>query len=158
MIVDGESFDEHSIKKAKTVMDATGAIAIADDSGLEVEALNNAPGIYSARFSGEGATDEKNNEKLIELLKAIPYTERGARFVSAIAMVFPSGQVITVRGECEGIIGFEARGNNGFGYDPYFIVPEYDKTFGELGSDVKNKISHRAKALALLKAEIKKIF
>lgn len=154
IVEDGETFEENSMKKAMEVMKITGSIAIADDSGLEVEAIDNKPGVYSARFSGEGATDEKNNDKLKNLLKEVPLEKRGARFVSVISVVFPDGRKISVRGECRGIIGFEERGSHGFGYDPLFIIPEYDKTFAELGPDVKNKISHRARALEKLKQEI----
>lgn len=154
IVEDGETFEENSMKKAVEVMKETGAIAIADDSGLEVEAIDNKPGVYSARFSGEGATDHKNNEKLIDMLKNVPIEKRGARFVSVISVAFPDGRKISVRGECRGCIAFEAKGDNGFGYDPFFIVPKYNKTFGELGAEVKNKISHRAKALEKLKEKL----
>lgn len=153
VVEDGETFEENSMKKAKEVMTQTGRIAIADDSGLEVDILENQPGVYSARFSGEGATDQKNNMKLLKMLENIPYEQRTARFVSVISVAFPDGKEIVVRGECEGIIGFEEKGEHGFGYDPLFIVPQYNKTFSELGSEVKNKISHRAKALEKLKRE-----
>ncbi|MDF2546740.1 MAG: XTP/dITP diphosphatase [Anaerosolibacter sp.] len=153
VVEDGETFEENSMKKAKEVMTQTGRIAIADDSGLEVDILENQPGVYSARFSGEGATDQKNNMKLLKMLENIPYEQRTARFVSVISVAFPDGKEIVVRGECEGIIGFEEKGEHGFGYDPLFIVPQYNKTFSELGPEVKNKISHRAKALEKLKRE-----
>lgn len=155
IIEDGSTFEENAIIKAKTVMEKTGIIALADDSGLEVEAIGNQPGIYSARFAGEAANDEANNKKLLELLKDIPLEERKGRFVCAIAVVFPSGEIITVRGECEGIIGFEAKGSTGFGYDPLFIVSHLNKTFAELGSEAKNSISHRARALEKLKVALK---
>ncbi|TCO69852.1 XTP/dITP diphosphatase [Marinisporobacter balticus] len=154
IIEDGETFEENAMKKAEEVMKKTGAISIADDSGLEVEAINNKPGIYSARFSGEGATDDKNNKKLLDMLKDIPVEKRKARFVSVISVVFPDGRKISVRGECEGSIGFEEKGYNGFGYDPLFIVPKYNKTFAELGPELKNKMSHRAKALEKLKEKL----
>ncbi|MFT9496031.1 XTP/dITP diphosphatase [Anaerosolibacter sp.] len=153
VVEDGETFEENSMKKAKEVMTQTGRIAIADDSGLEVDILENQPGVYSARFSGEGATDQKNNMKLLKMLENIPYEQRTARFVSVISVAFPDGKEIVVRGECEGIIGFEEKGEHGFGYDPLFIVPQYNKTFSELGPEVKNKVSHRAKALEKLKRE-----
>lgn len=156
VIEDGKTFEENSMKKAIEIMKATGSIAIADDSGLEVAILGNKPGIYSARFSGEGATDEKNNQKLKRLLKNVPYEKREARFVSVISVAFPDGKKISVRGECSGFIGFEERGTNGFGYDPLFIVPEYKKTFAELSSNIKNTISHRAKALQKLKQALLK--
>lgn len=154
VIEDGETFEENSMKKAMAVMEAAGHIALADDSGLEVDSLNNQPGVYSARYSGEGATDQKNNEKLLDKLSGVPMEERGARFVSVISLAFPDGRKFSVRGECEGIIGFEPLGYNGFGYDPLFIVPAYNKTFGELGEEIKNTISHRARALDKLKEEL----
>lgn len=155
IIEDGKTFEENAIIKAKTVMEKTGIISLADDSGLEVEAIENQPGIYSARFAGEHANDKANNDKLLTLLKNVPLEERKARFVCVIAVVFPNGETLTVRGECYGIIGLEAIGNTGFGYDPLFIVPELNKTFGELGSEAKNQISHRAKALEKLKEVLK---
>jgi len=155
IIEDGASFEENAIIKAKAVMERTGLLALADDSGLEVEALDNKPGIYSARFAGEQGNDKANNEKLLKLLEAIPQEERRARFVCVIAAVFPNGETVTVRGECYGIIGFEEKGATGFGYDPLFIVPELNKTFAELGSEAKNKISHRARALEELKEALK---
>ncbi|QXM06501.1 XTP/dITP diphosphatase [Crassaminicella indica] len=158
IVEDGETFEENSMKKAVEVMKETGAIAIADDSGLEVKAIGNRPGIYSARFSGEGATDQKNNEKLLSMLKDVPMEEREARFVSVISVAFPNGKKISVRGECKGFIGFEKKGQSGFGYDPLFIVPEYDKTFAELGPEIKNKISHRARALEQLKERLAELF
>ncbi|QEK12955.1 XTP/dITP diphosphatase [Crassaminicella thermophila] len=154
IVEDGETFEENSMKKAVAVMKETGNIAIADDSGLEVKAIGNKPGVYSARFSGENATDEKNNKKLLDMLKDIPMEKRNARFVSVISVAFPDGRKIHVRGECEGFIGFEKRGESGFGYDPLFIVPKYNKTFAELGAEIKNKISHRAKALEKLKEKL----
>lgn len=158
VVEDGETFEENSMKKAVEVMKASGSIAIADDSGLEVKAINNQPGVYSARFSGEGATDKKNNEKLLEMLKAVPFEKRQAKFVSVISVAFPDGRKISVRGECPGIIGFEEKGGNGFGYDPLFIVAEYNKTFAELQPHEKNRISHRAVALEKLKEKFMDVF
>lgn len=157
VIEDGETFEENSMKKAKEIMALTGKIALADDSGLAVDVLNGEPGVYSARYSGEGATDQKNNGKLLEMMENVPLEERTARFVSVISVIFPNGKEIVVRGECEGIIGFEEKGSHGFGYDPLFIIPEYNKTFSELGTEIKNKISHRAKALEKLKREFTKV-
>lgn len=157
IVEDGVTFEENSMIKALTVMEKTGEITIADDSGLEVDYLEGRPGVYSARFAGENATDEENNEKLLDLLKDVPYEKRGGRFVSVISIAFPDGSKEHVRGECEGIIGFEKKGSEGFGYDPLFIIPKYDKTFAELGSEVKNKISHRGKALEKFKNRLKKI-
>lgn len=152
IIEDGETFEENSMKKAIEVMREVNKVVIADDSGLEVDALDNKPGVYSARFAGENATDEDNNEKLLKLLQ--DKENRKARFVSVISVAFPDGRKFHVRGECEGVIGFEKKGESGFGYDPLFIVPEYDKTFAELGSEIKNKISHRANALIKLRKEL----
>ncbi|KAB3530029.1 XTP/dITP diphosphatase [Alkaliphilus serpentinus] len=154
IIEDGSTFEENALIKAKTIMKKTGYMSIGDDSGLEVEALNNQPGIYSARFAGEPSNDEKNNQKLLALMEGIPLEDRGGRFVCAMAVAFPNGEEIILRGECEGVIGFEKKGVNGFGYDPLFIVPQYNQTFAELGSEIKNKISHRAKALEKLKKEL----
>jgi len=151
---DGATFEENSMLKAVTVMEKTNLPAIADDSGLEVDFLNGAPGVYSARYAGENSTDKENNMKLLESLKNVRQEDRTGRFVSVISVAFPDGRRISVRGECEGIIAFEERGNNGFGYDPLFIVPQYNKTFAELGNEIKNKISHRAKALEKLRKEL----
>lgn len=154
---DGKTFEENALKKAVEVMKVSGEMALADDSGLEVYALDGEPGVYSARFAGEHGNDKKNNEKLLNLLKNVPDEERGARFVSIIALVSPDGEQIIGRGYIEGKIGYEEKGKNGFGYDPLFIVPELNKTFGELTSEEKNLISHRSRALADLKSKLKKI-
>lgn len=148
---DGSTFEENAIIKAKTVMNMTGFSAIADDSGLEVDAIGNSPGIYSARFAGETATDDENNLKLLKLMEGISEQERTARFVCAIAMVFKDGEIYICRGTCEGKIGFEPKGKEGFGYDPLFIVPEYNMTFAQIDAEMKSKISHRARALEKLK-------
>lgn len=151
IIEDGSSFEENALIKAKAIMKKTGFMAMGDDSGLEVEALDNQPGIYSARFAGEPGNDKKNNQKLLKLMEEIPLEARRGRFVCAMAVAFPNGDEMVLRGECQGILGYEERGNNGFGYDPLFIVPQYNQTFAELDSDIKNKISHRARALEKLK-------
>lgn len=156
IIEDGETFEENSMKKAVTVMRKTNIATIADDSGLEVDYLDGRPGVYSARFAGEDVTDNENNRKLLKMLEDVPAEKRGARFVSVISVVFPDGRSFSVRGECEGKIGLKEKGIKGFGYDPLFIACEYNKTFAELGSEIKNKISHRAKALVKFKKEIKK--
>jgi XTP/dITP diphosphohydrolase len=155
---DGSTFEENALIKAKAVMKKTGKLSIADDSGLEVDVLNNQPGIYSARFAGENATDDENNEKLLKLLEGVPLHNRTARFVCCIATVFPNGDTITVRGECPGIIGLEPRGKGGFGYDSLFIAEGYNKTFAEIGEKEKNEISHRAVALEKLKKRLKMKF
>lgn len=144
---DGTTFEENAMKKAQKICSVTNNIVIADDSGLEVDFLNGAPGIYSARFGGEGATDHGKNQKLLGMLKDVPFDKRTARFVCAIAVAFPNGKSFTVRDTCEGFIDFECKGSDGFGYDPIFYVSEYEKTLAQIGIDIKNKISHRAKAL-----------
>jgi XTP/dITP diphosphohydrolase len=151
---DGTTFEENSMKKANEICVVSNTIVMADDSGLEVDFLNGAPGIYSARFGGPEATDKDKNEKLLNMLTAVPFEQRTARFVCAIAIAFPDGRSFVVRDTCEGFIGFECKGNNGFGYDPLFYVPQYEKTMAELGMDIKNKISHRAKALNKMAVKI----
>ena len=154
---DGSTFEENSYIKAKAIMDISGRPTIADDSGLMVEALGGAPGVYSARFAGEDQNDERNNEKLKDLLKDIPYKDRRAKFVSVITLLFPDGRKIVARGECPGHIIEEERGDNGFGYDPLFVPEGYGSTFGMLNPDVKNEISHRALALKNLAKELCKL-
>ncbi|KAB3529614.1 XTP/dITP diphosphatase [Alkaliphilus pronyensis] len=151
IVEDGKTFEENALIKARIVMEKTGCLTIADDSGLEVDSLNNQPGIYSARFAGEHGNDNKNNQKLLEMMKDIPKENRSARFVCAMAVVFPNKEELVLRGECEGYIGLQAKGSNGFGYDPLFIVPQFNLTFAELGEEKKNEISHRAVALQKLK-------
>lgn len=151
----GTTFEENSLIKAEAIMKATGMPAIADDSGLEADALNGAPGIYSARFSGEGATDESNNAKLLKLMENIPDDERSARFVSVVTLCFPDGTVVAARGECPGTLRRSPRGDGGFGYDPLFVPVGYDKTYAEISAEEKNIISHRAKALGILRMKLK---
>lgn len=148
---DGSTFEENSYKKAYEIMKLCGKITIADDSGLEVDCLDGAPGVYSARFAGEDGNDQANNDKLKELIRDVPYEERTGRFVSVITMVWPDGEKLVARGEVEGHIVLEERGPNGFGYDPLFIPQGYSITFGEFEPGEKNKISHRANALKELK-------
>lgn len=150
----GETFEENAYIKAKSGCDESKLPCIADDSGLMVDALSGAPGVYSARFSGVHGDDEANIDKLLSMLKDVPAEERTARFKSAVCCVFPNGDSITVSGTCEGTIGFERKGNGGFGYDPVFMVGE--KSFAEMTADEKDKISHRGKALDKLKAELEK--
>lgn len=141
----GATFEENAYIKAAAACRESGLPAIADDSGLEVDALDGAPGVFSARYAGEGATDAQRNEKLLQALRDVPASRRGARFVCAVCCVFPDGQTFTVRGECAGVIGFEPRGEGGFGYDPLFWVGE--KTYAELSDAEKDAISHRGRAL-----------
>ena len=157
IIEDGNNFSENAAKKALTVAKFTGHVSIADDSGLEVDALGGAPGVFSARFAGEKATDSENIKKLMSLLKDTPSGKRGARFVCVIAIATPSGDFSLTEGECRGVIAAEERGTAGFGYDPVFVVPEHGKTFAELGGDIKNKISHRASALGRLSDILEKL-
>jgi len=152
---DGSSFQENALIKAEAVASFTKMVTIADDSGLEVDALNGKPGIYSARFAGEDTSDEKNNIELLRRLEGVPMSERGATFKCAIAIVKPGGKKKIIEGECSGIIQFEEKGKFGFGYDPLFFVPEYGKTFAELSPEIKNRISHRAKAMEKLKGILK---
>lgn len=151
IVEDGDTFEENSEKKAREIMKLCGKIAIADDSGLMVNFLGGAPGVYSARFSGPEADDEQNNQKLLHLLEQVEFADRQGAFVSVITMVYPDGSKLVARGECSGHILKEARGPYGFGYDPLFQPLGYEQTFGELSAAEKNKISHRAKALQRLK-------
>ncbi len=150
----GETFEENSFIKAKAISDITHAITIADDSGLEVDALNGAPGVYSARYAGEGCTPADNNEKLLRELQDVPEGKRGAAFVSVITMLFPNGDKLVARGECRGRIALELRGDGGFGYDPLFIPDGESRSFGEMSADEKNRISHRARSLQILEKMI----
>lgn len=150
----GETFEENAYIKAKSGCDESNMPCIADDSGLMVDALSGAPGVYSARFSGVHGDDEANIDKLLSMLENVPDEKRTARFKSAVCCVFPNGDVITVDGVCEGRIGFERRGNGGFGYDPVFMVG--DKSFSELTAEEKDAISHRGNALRKLKTELEK--
>lgn len=149
VVEDGETFEDNAVKKAKAVASATGLTALADDSGLEVDYLGGAPGVHSARFSGEEKDDQANNQKLLRLLEGVPFEKRSGRFRCVVAIATPEGKVFTASGSCEGVIGVNPKGVSGFGYDPLFYVPEFDKTFAELDLETKNKISHRGRALAL---------
>jgi XTP/dITP diphosphohydrolase len=148
---DGATFEENAIKKALTAAQATGLPALADDSGLVVEALGGRPGVFSARFAGEGSSDDENNAKLLQELAGMPTGERQAAFRCVIALCLPNGECRTFEGELHGIILEERRGSEGFGYDPLFLVPEHGKTLAELSLEVKNTISHRGKALESLR-------
>lgn len=151
---DGEDFIANACKKALSAAKAAGVPALADDSGLVVAALGGRPGVYSARFAGEGATDAENNAKLLREMTDIPGERRDAAFHCVIALAFPSGSCVTFSGELKGMILFSPRGGEGFGYDPLFLVPEYGLTLAELPLEVKNRISHRGKALAKLKEHL----
>ncbi|MGB3225005.1 MAG: XTP/dITP diphosphatase [Desulforhopalus sp.] len=151
-IEDGNTFDENAYKKAIHTAKVLGLPAIADDSGLVVEALNGEPGVYSARYAGEKATDDENCNKLLNSLKGVD--NRKAHFQCVLSIAVPSGPALTYEGRCEGIIIDEKRGDNGFGYDPLFYFEELSKTFAELSMEEKNKVSHRGKALTEVKTEI----
>lgn len=157
VIEDGKTLEENAVKKALEIAKETDSIVIADDTGLFVDKLNGEPGIYSSRYAGENATYEDNNRKLLKELEGVPLEERKAKFKTVIAIITENKDVKLVTGECSGKIAFELKGNKDFGYDPLFIVDGYNKTFGELGEDIKNTISHRARALQKLKEELKKI-
>ena len=152
----GTTFEENAIIKAKEIMEKTGEIVLADDSGLEVDALGGEPGIYSARFMGYETSYHIKNNSLIERLEGKTGEERSARFVCAIAACFPDGRVLTTRGTMEGQIGYEEKGENGFGYDPVFYLPEYQCYSAELPLEEKNKLSHRGKALRLMKEALQR--
>jgi XTP/dITP diphosphohydrolase len=157
VVEDGKTFMENAYKKAYEIFQiAEGAMVLSDDSGIAVEALDGAPGVYSARFAGEHGNDRKNNEKLLSLLEGKTFEERKAKFVSAIVMIIDENKAIKVEGEIHGYITESLMGSGGFGYDPLFLVPEYNKTFGELSEEEKNEISHRARALQKLEEELQK--
>lgn len=153
VVEDGKTYQANALKKATEVARATGKMAMADDSGIEVKALNNAPGIYSARFAGKSATEKDKNRKLFEMLKGVPMSKRQARYRCVIALADEKGRLLgTVQGTCSGHITTEEKGKNGFGFDPLFFLKRYGKTFGELDPSIKAKISHRARALQKFKA------
>lgn len=152
----GTTFEENALIKARAIMKLTGQITMADDSGLEIDYLNKAPGVYSARFMGHDTSYDIKNKALIQKLEGVKESDRSGRFVCAIAVCFPDGREIVKRGTMEGLIAEEIKGDNGFGYDPIVYLPEYGKTSGELAPEEKNKISHGGKALALIKEELDK--
>lgn len=147
----GSTFEENAIIKAKTIMELTGEPVLADDSGLEIDYMNGAPGIYSARYMGEDTSYDIKNGAILSQLEGIPDEKRTARFVCVIACAMPDGSILTSKGTMEGIIGHEIRGNNGFGYDPIFYLPDCGCTSAELSPDQKNDLSHRGKALRVMK-------
>lgn len=152
----GKSFEENAMIKAEAICKMTGEIVLADDSGLEIDYLNKEPGIYSARYMGEDTSYYIKNANLIERLEGVPDEKRTARFVCAIAAVLPNGEVLHSEGTIEGIIGYEEQGENGFGYDPIFYLPQYGCTTAQLEPDVKNELSHRGKALRAIKEQLRK--
>ena len=150
-VEDKDTFEGNATKKAVEVCQCTGKAALADDSGLEVDALKGAPGVYSARYAGEGANDVKNNEKLLQELKNIPQDKRTAQFVCCVALALPGGDVKTFFGFAKGRIGLEPKGKTGFGYDPVFTPDGFDRTFAEMSGEEKDRLSHRGKALEKLR-------
>jgi XTP/dITP diphosphohydrolase len=147
IIEDADTFKGNALKKARIIRDFTGEVSLADDSGLVVDALNGEPGVFSARYGGEDATDIDRYNLVLEKLQGVEMERRTARFVCAIAMALPDGREFAVEGACEGVISSEPSGSNGFGYDPVFYIPELKSTMAEITLDEKNRISHRAKAL-----------
>ena len=151
---DGKTYQENAFKKARKISEYTGKICLADDSGLEINYLKGKPGIYSSRW---GNSDEERINKVLKLLENVSINKRNAKFVCVAVLVFPDGKTYMVKEECKGIIGFQPKGEHGFGYDPIFFVPEYNKTFAELGDKIKNQISHRGKAIRRMIDIIKEI-
>lgn len=157
IVEDGATFYDNAVKKAAEIARHTGRIVMGEDSGLEVDALDGRPGVYSARYAGEGASDEDNNRKLLEELKGVPLTQRSARYRSFVALASPEDLITVVDGVCEGLIAEAPRGRNGFGYDPLFVVPPYGRTFGEMEPALKARMSHRAKALEKFKDTFRQV-
>jgi XTP/dITP diphosphohydrolase len=156
VVEDGTTFEENSMKKAVQIMEISGKITLADDSGLEIDAMDKAPSVYSARFMGEDTPYPERFKAIFEKLDGVPEEKRTARFVSCIAAAFPDGRRLTSLDTVEGIIGYEVKGENGFGYDPIFFVPEKGRYMAELSAEEKNAISHRGKALGKMKELLKK--
>jgi len=154
---DGETFSENALIKARAAAEFTGCITIADDSGIVVDALDGAPGVYSARFAGPDADDRSNNERLLEMMKDVPEEKRTATFRAAVAIVTPEGREAVVVGECQGYIAAAPLGAGGFGYDPLFYYPPLKKTYGQMTDNEKNQISHRRRAVEACAAELLKL-
>ncbi len=157
IVEDGSTFEENAMIKARAVAEHCDDIVLADDSGLEIDFLNKEPGIYSARYLGRETPYPEKNAKILEKLSGVPDSERTARFVCAIAAHIPDGRELVVRGTMEGIIGHEIAGENGFGYDPIFFLPEYGKTSAEISPEEKNEVSHRGKALRMMAYKLREV-
>lgn len=156
IVEDGSTFKANSAKKALIVSRWMGGLVLADDSGLSVKALNGAPGVRSSRFAGSAKSDRQNNRKVLKLLEGLPISKRQAKFICAVAIA-DNGKIVNVIEEsCDGLIAFEPKGSCGFGYDPLFLIPKYNKTFGQLGLKVKDRMSHRSKALRKARAFLKR--
>lgn len=156
VIEDGKTFMENAIIKAKTIAQHTDKIVLADDSGLVIDYLNGEPGIYSARYMGEDTSYDIKNNNLLERMEGVPEKDRSARFVCAMAAVMPDGEIVETEGVMEGIIGYKLAGENGFGYDPIFYLPEFAASSAEISPEQKNAVSHRGKALRMMQEELKK--
>jgi len=156
IIENGKTFKANAVKKARKLALFTGKLSLGEDSGLCIDALDGAPGVYSSRFSGKDKSDLKNNRKVLKLLEGLPLSKRKAHYICAVALADKSGLIGVVEGRCNGIIGFELKGNRGFGYDPLFIITKYKKTFAQLGEKIKHKMSHRYYALEKAQKIIKK--
>lgn len=156
IVEDGTTFRANAVKKARVIGTFSGKLVMGEDSGLQVKALGNRPGVYSARFSGEGATDEKNNRKLLSSLQGVPLSRRQARYRCCVALCDGPKLIGVVDGSCSGRIALASEGGNGFGYDPLFLIPRYKKTFGQLDPAIKAQISHRARALKKLQSFLRK--
>ena len=154
----GRTLEENAVLKAETIFTFTGVPSLADDSGLEVDALGGAPGVLSSRFAGEHCSFQDNNRKLLRMMSDVPWEKRGAKFVCVVALTKDSKQTLTLRGEIRGVIGLEERGERGFGYDPVFCLPDLNKTLAQLSFEEKNRISHRARAFAKAGELIRKGF
>ncbi len=157
VLEDAPTFRANAVKKAVEMAKFTGRLTMADDSGIEVDALGGKPGVHSARFASQSATDRENNKKLLEMMRTVPEERRGASYRCAIAIATPEGLVDVVEGSCEGRIGVEEKGCQGFGYDPLFVRLDYNKTFAELDPSIKNRVSHRARALERARLVLEKI-
>jgi XTP/dITP diphosphohydrolase len=157
IVEDGKTYRENALKKAKIISEFTGEIVLADDSGLQVDVLGGEPGVYSARYAGEGATDEENNAKLLAQLKDVPEEKRTASFFCALVLYYPDGHYRSFEAEWQGRIIDEWRGTNGFGYDPIFLWPAMNKTAAELTPEIKNTVSHRGQAFMKLRNYLSKI-
>jgi XTP/dITP diphosphohydrolase len=155
VVEDGKTFQDNAAKKAKAIAKATGRIAVSDDSGLEVDFLDAVPGVYSARFAGEKATDRDNARKVLKMLDGVAWEERSARFVCVICASTPKGKTVSAEGTCTGTISFEMRGSHGFGYDPIFVPDGYQLTMAEMEPELKNRISHRADAMTKFRKVLK---
>jgi XTP/dITP diphosphohydrolase len=151
IVEDGKTFEDNALKKALTIARRTHQLVLGEDSGIEVAALGNQPGVYSARFAGDQATDQDNNAKLLKMLQGVPLAQRQARYRCFAALAKGDKVLGVVNGICDGVITEDYRGTNGFGYDPLFLIPQYQKTFGELDPSIKAQISHRARALVQVK-------